>query len=86
MGLVRLESFLEDHIEGFFNKKFSSDLEPVELIKGLEREMAKYRKKKSVPNVYELTLHYIRRSRSRLSSPIRLWTERCAFICINSAV
>ena len=56
MGLVRLESFLEDHIEGFFNKKFSSDLEPVELIKGLEREMAKYRKKKSVPNVYELTL------------------------------
>ena len=34
----RVESFLGDHIEGFFNRKFSSHLEPVELIKGLEKE------------------------------------------------
>ena len=41
MGIGKLESFLEDHIEGFFNKRFSSDLEPVELMKGLEKEIAR---------------------------------------------
>ena len=40
MGIGKLESFLENHIEGFFNKKFSSDLEPVELSKALEKEIA----------------------------------------------
>ena len=41
MGIGKLESFLENHIEGFFNKKFSSDLEPVELSKALEKEYLK---------------------------------------------
>ena len=41
MGMRKWETFLEDHIEGFFNKRFSSDLEPVELIKGLEKEIAR---------------------------------------------
>lgn len=36
--IERVESFLGSHIEGFFNRKFSSHLEPVELVKGLEKE------------------------------------------------
>ncbi|ERL03214.1 FhaA domain-containing protein [Mitsuokella sp. oral taxon 131] len=39
MGLGKWESFLSDHIEGFFNKRFDSDLEPVELMNGMEKEM-----------------------------------------------
>lgn len=59
MGLGKLESFLGGHIEGFFNKKFGSDLEPVELMKGLEQELVKRGKNRagaSVPNVYVFTL------------------------------
>jgi len=55
MGIGKIESFLENHIEGFFNKKFSSDLEPVELSKALEKEIARQGKGKSrrrVPNQY----------------------------------
>jgi len=55
MGIGKLESFLENHIEGFFNKKFSSDLEPVELSKALEKEIARQGKGKAqrrVPNQY----------------------------------
>ena len=55
MGIGKLESFLENHIEGFFNKKFSSDLEPVELSKALEKEIARQGKGKTqrkVPNQY----------------------------------
>ena len=36
MGMAKWESFLEDHIEGFFNRRFSSHLEPVELGKALK--------------------------------------------------
>ena len=39
MGLGKMESFLANHIEGFFNRKFSSDLEPVELMQGLEKKL-----------------------------------------------
>ena len=39
MGLGTWESYLANHIEGFFNKKFSSSLEAVELMNGLEREV-----------------------------------------------
>mgnify|MGYP000161070351 CR=1 FL=1 len=39
MGLGAWESYLANHIEGFFNKKFSSSLETVELMNGLEREV-----------------------------------------------
>ena len=55
MGIGKIESFLENHIEGFFNKKFSSDLEPVELSKALEKEIARQGKGKAgrkVPNQY----------------------------------
>ena len=33
MGLPDWEAFLENHIEGFFNRKFSSELAPVEVRK-----------------------------------------------------
>lgn len=59
MGLGKWESFLEGHIEGFFNKRFSSSLEPVELMKGLEKEIARAGRGKSkhlVPNEYAFTL------------------------------
>lgn len=55
MGIGKWESFLENHIEGFFNKRFSSDLEPVELSKALEKEIARQGKgkaKRRVPNQY----------------------------------
>lgn len=39
MGLGKWESFLSEHIEGFFNKRFDSDLEPVELVGGIEKEI-----------------------------------------------
>ena len=55
MGIGKWESFLENHIEGFFNKKFSSNLEPVELSKALEKEIARQGKGKAgrqVPNQY----------------------------------
>lgn len=60
MGFVKWESFLEKNIEGFFTKKFSSELEPAEVIHQLEREMVR-RKKKSrrgamVPNSYSLRM------------------------------
>ena len=51
----RVESFLGDHIEGFFNRKFSSHLEPVELIKGLEKE-AKRQNSASLANAYIISL------------------------------
>lgn len=40
MKFVRnIENFFEKYIEGFFNKKFSSSLQPVEIAKQLAREM-----------------------------------------------
>ena len=45
MGMSKWESFLEDHIEGFFNKKFSSSLELVEIIRALGKELVRNKKK-----------------------------------------
>ena len=39
MSIGKLESFLGKHIEGFFNKKFSSSLEFPEVAKQLQREV-----------------------------------------------
>ena len=52
----RVESFLGDHIEGFFNRKFSSHLEPVELIKGLEKEAKRQGVGKGLANSYVISL------------------------------
>ena len=54
--IERVESFLEDHIEGFFNRKFSSHLEPVELIKGLEKEAKKQGVGGVLANAYVISL------------------------------
>ncbi|MBE6106782.1 FhaA domain-containing protein [Anaerovibrio lipolyticus] len=56
MSIGNLESFLEKKIEGFFNRKLSSVLEPTEVIKQLEREIIRKRRKSQtgliVPNFY----------------------------------
>ncbi|MBR3622773.1 MAG: DUF3662 domain-containing protein [Selenomonadaceae bacterium] len=39
MGIAKIESFLTNRIEGFFNNRFHGDLEPVELFQSLEREI-----------------------------------------------
>ena len=53
-------SFFEKHIEGYFNNKFSSELQPAEIAKKLVREMeAKHSvgvAKIYVPNHYEILL------------------------------
>ena len=54
--IERVESFLGDHIEGFFNRKFSSHLEPVELIKGLEKEARRQEAGTPLPNAYLFSL------------------------------
>jgi hypothetical protein len=60
MFVRNVENFLEKHIEGFFNKKFSSYLQDVEIFKRLEKEMyfkKKTRNKKTyVPNDYLIFL------------------------------
>ncbi len=59
MGLGKMESFLANHIEGFFNRKFSSDLEAVELMDGLEKELRNRCKGRSgavAPNTYTIVL------------------------------
>ena len=52
----RVESFLGDHIEGFFNRKFSSYLEPVELVKGLEKEARRQSAGNGLANAYIISL------------------------------
>ena len=54
--IERVESFLGDHIEGFFNRKFSSHLEPVELIKGLEKEAKRQGAGRNLANSYVISL------------------------------
>jgi hypothetical protein len=60
LGMSKWESFLEDHIEGFFNKKFSSSLELVEIIRALGKELVRNKKKTDcgvvVPNEYIVTI------------------------------
>lgn len=59
MGLGKWENLLENHIEGFFNKRFASELEPVELARALQREISQQvsqSKDRTVPNLYVFTL------------------------------
>lgn len=60
MKIKKLESFLENNIEGFFNKRFSSALEEAELIRGIEKELSGYSGKnvtQEPPNGYEFVLN-----------------------------
>ena len=45
MSIGKLESFLETHIEGFFNRKLGGAVEQSEIMKQLERELLHRRKK-----------------------------------------
>ena len=58
MSILKWESFLETKIEGFFNKKFASDLQVVEIEKALRREILLKKKKLQgniyAPNVYSI--------------------------------
>lgn len=61
MTFVRnLENIFEKYIEGFFNKKFSSGLQPVEIAKQLVKEMSNQRSvgisQVYVPNAYSVFL------------------------------
>lgn len=83
MGFVKWESFLEKHIEGFFNKKFSSELEPAEIEKAIGHELERRRKKSrhgsQVPNAYEVCMgeeDYQRLSSRRLLDELYLFIEK----------
>ncbi|WP_019554148.1 FhaA domain-containing protein [Propionispira raffinosivorans] len=58
MSILKWESFLETKIEGFFNKKFASDLQVVEIEKALRREILLKKKRLQgdiyAPNVYSI--------------------------------
>ena len=60
MSMGKLESFLEKHIEGFFNRKLGSSVEQSEIMKQLERELLHRRKKGRtetvVPNSFYIGL------------------------------
>ncbi|MDD7763385.1 MAG: DUF3662 domain-containing protein [Selenomonadales bacterium] len=59
MGLGKLENFLANHIEGFFNKRFASALELAEVMQGLDKKIAELGRGKErhvVPNTYVLKL------------------------------
>ncbi|MDD6383678.1 FhaA domain-containing protein [Mitsuokella sp.] len=58
MGLGTWESYLTNHIEGFFNKRFSSNLEVAELMNGIEKEVARQASGAGTPvgNVFDFYL------------------------------
>lgn len=60
MSAGKLESFLEKHIEGFFNRKLSSSVEHSEIAKKLERALLQHKKKGRaemvVPNSFHVEL------------------------------
>lgn len=82
MGLGRLENFLENHIEGFFNKRFTSELELVELMRALQREISQQAgqtQERIVSNLYVFTLapdDYHRLCAKRVQSELRAVAEK----------
>lgn len=60
MSMGKLESFLERHIEGFFNRRLGSSVEQAEVMKKLEHELLHRRKKGRmdtvVPNSFYIEL------------------------------
>ena len=60
MVFSRMENFLEKNIEGFFNKKFSSSLQLVEIEKILDRILTRQKKRVNraifVPDEFTLTM------------------------------
>lgn len=87
MSMGKIESFLGKHIEGFFNKKFSSHLEFSEVRRQLEREVL-HKKKKSrqgakVPNAYFVEMckeDYHRMCVRRFMDELRVAIERAVIL------
>ena len=76
-------SFWDDHIVGFFRRKFSGELEPSAIRKALEQEMARRRRHTKngflVPNTYEVALceeDYQRLSSARLLEDLTVFLEK----------
>lgn len=81
MGLEKIESFLGSHIEGFFNRRFASDLEPVELADGVKKEIRQLasENKGELPNVIIFSLSpddYSRLCAQRVQSELYAEIER----------
>ncbi len=83
LGLDKLESLLGGKIEGFFNHKFSSALEPAELVRALKQEVVRHKRKTedgtAVPNDYCLILgeeDYQRLCASRVMKALEETVER----------
>ena len=82
MGFASIESFLENHIEGFFNKKFDSDLEFPEIEKKLQREIERCRSKVrrgGIPNIYDVYMSesdYRRMPIARITEELRVYIAR----------
>jgi len=80
MGLDKVEAFLGKHIEGFFNRRFASDLELVELADGVKKEIRQAADESSgVPNVVVFTLSnddYSRLCSQRVQSELYAEIER----------
>lgn len=87
MSIGKIESFLGKHIEGFFNKKFSSHLEFSEVRRRIEREVLHKRKKgrqgAKVPNAYFIEMckdDYHRMCVRRFMDELRMTVERAVIL------
>lgn len=82
MGFEKIEAFLGNHIEGFFNKRFASDLEPVELSDGIKkkiRQLCAGTEEGALPNRVIFTLSpadYGRLCAQRVQAELYAETER----------
>ncbi len=60
MSFSKMEGFLEKHIEGFFNRRFASDLQFAEIEKNLEHLLGREQKKQDgrifIPNNYTIEM------------------------------
>ena len=60
MSLAGLESYLSEHIEGFFNKRLAGNTEPSELVRELAREVSRQKRQTDgqifAPNEYDILL------------------------------
>jgi len=87
MSIGNLEAFLERKIEGFFNRKLSSVLEPSEVMKQLEREILRKKRKSKdgliVPNFYYVEMapeDYQRLCARRFLDEIYIMVEKTVII------
>lgn len=78
-----LGSFWDEHIGGFFRHRFSGELEPADIRKALEQELARRRKHSKhgfiVPNAFEVLLgteDYQRLSSARLMEDMTVFLEK----------